>query len=314
VPLELERIARQASGELPLERVRGAVESWLDHELPGEPAWLTRSRELYAEQHLARSLEAIALIPRPAARGRLLELGSGLYLMTFLLEALCDYELELVQYWQCPGGQYESVLVHRRSGARKVFPFREFNAEHDRFPYPDASFDVIVNCEMIEHLLCDPVHMLAECHRVLRPGGALVLTTPNVLRLENVVRLLRGANIHDKYVRESAGARHPREYTPAEMKMLLEWTGFEVPHLETRDVTAGGVGPRARRLARWCLGAFALAGQLAGRGGQSPAQGRGEQILALARRAHRVNPEPPEFLFQRFEYGKITSALHGARG
>lgn len=52
-------------------------------------------------------------------------------------------------------------------------------------PYSDSSFDVVVSCESIEHLLRDPPHMLLESWRVLEPwrvlkdGGLFVLTTPN---------------------------------------------------------------------------------------------------------------------------------------
>ncbi len=44
--------------------------------------------------------------------------------------------------------------------------------------YPDGTFDLIVSCEVIEHV-GDPRRMLAEIHRVLRPGGRAVLTFPN---------------------------------------------------------------------------------------------------------------------------------------
>lgn len=49
-------------------------------------------------------------------------------------------------------------------------------ATADRLPFPDASFDVVVTTEMLEH---DPSPWLslAEIGRVLRPGGRLILTT-----------------------------------------------------------------------------------------------------------------------------------------
>ncbi len=51
-------------------------------------------------------------------------------------------------------------------------------------PYPDASFDLVVLTEVIEHL---ENHRMAvgEVARVLRPGGHLVLTTPNIMRLDS---------------------------------------------------------------------------------------------------------------------------------
>jgi len=45
-------------------------------------------------------------------------------------------------------------------------------------PFLDASFDAVVSFETIEHL-ADAHGLLAECRRILRPGGRLYLSTPN---------------------------------------------------------------------------------------------------------------------------------------
>lgn len=314
MPLDVTRFVAAGGHAFPPEAVREAVQVWIEYRLLDEPALVTDSREAYVEHHLARSLAAMALIPPRRDRGRLLELGSGIYLMTFLLEKLCNYDLELVQYWGRPSGKYETVLVSSRTGERKSMPFVEANAEAEPLPYADGSFDVIVNCDTIEHVLCNPMHMLAECHRVLRPGGVMVLTTPNVLRLDNVVRLFQGRNIYDKYVLDQPSARHPREYTPEELRRVLEWAGFEVSHLDTRDVSRSEVTPQARSIARWCLQAFAATGRLVGRDGANPAHGRGEQIIAAARRSQPANSELPEFLFEAPGISrKVIDSLYGER-
>ncbi len=53
---------------------------------------------------------------------------------------------------------------------------------NERLPFPDGAFDYAVSIESIEHLR-DPFGFIAECYRVLAPGGRLVLTTPNLLNL-----------------------------------------------------------------------------------------------------------------------------------
>lgn len=61
--------------------------------------------------------------------------------------------------------------------------FKEANvAEH--FPYDDNSFDIVVAAELIEHLL-DQTRFFKECNRVLKPGGSLVVSTPNILSLKS---------------------------------------------------------------------------------------------------------------------------------
>jgi SAM-dependent methyltransferase len=56
-------------------------------------------------------------------------------------------------------------------------------------PYPDASFDIVTATEVIEHL-ADFRRVLREIHRVLRPGGICILSTPNILNLNSRLRFL----------------------------------------------------------------------------------------------------------------------------
>ncbi|MEW5721833.1 MAG: class I SAM-dependent methyltransferase [Thermodesulfobacteriota bacterium] len=58
-----------------------------------------------------------------------------------------------------------------------------------KLPYPDADFDVVTGTELVEHLE-DFRGLIREIHRVLRPGGFCVLSTPNVLNLNSRLRYL----------------------------------------------------------------------------------------------------------------------------
>jgi ubiquinone/menaquinone biosynthesis C-methylase UbiE len=51
-------------------------------------------------------------------------------------------------------------------------------------PYDDNSFDIVVAAELIEHLL-DQTTFFKECNRVLKPGGSLVISTPNILSMKS---------------------------------------------------------------------------------------------------------------------------------
>jgi predicted SAM-dependent methyltransferase len=67
------------------------------------------------------------------------------------------------------------------------------------FPFPNGSFDFVFSEHMIEHIpFGDGLKMLAECRRILKPGGVLRTATPN---LRNILALMTGADGHEAYLR-----------------------------------------------------------------------------------------------------------------
>ncbi|HEV3356607.1 MAG TPA: class I SAM-dependent methyltransferase [Pseudonocardiaceae bacterium] len=84
-------------------------------------------------------------------------------------------------------------------------------------PLASRSVDVIANLQVIEHLW-DQVGFLSECARVLRPGGTLLLTTPN--RITFSPGQDRPINPY-----------HTRELNPDELRELLTEAGFAVEFL-----------------------------------------------------------------------------------
>ncbi|MBD0322850.1 MAG: class I SAM-dependent methyltransferase [Aldersonia sp.] len=81
-------------------------------------------------------------------------------------------------------------------------------------PLPDASVDVVVNFQVIEHLW-DQLQFLRECTRVLRPGGELLITTPNRITFSP------GRDT-------PLNPFHTRELNAAELTELLEQAGLTV--------------------------------------------------------------------------------------
>ena len=68
-------------------------------------------------------------------------------------------------------------------------------------------------------------------------GGTLVLSTPNVARLENIAALVAGANIYDPYSGYGPYGRQNREYPCHELSWLIQYTGFEVETFFTLDAS-----------------------------------------------------------------------------
>jgi SAM-dependent methyltransferase len=170
--------------------------------------------------------------------GRCLELGANPYFTTYLLDEHSDLDLTLANYCGANGETTETVSFVRPGTDERVVvdrPCTLFNVEEDEFPFPDDSFDVVLFCEMLEHMLMNPVATLKQIHRVLKPSGVLVLTTPNVARLDNAISLVNGVNMYDPYSGFGPYGRHNREYTRAELTQLLEFAGFDVERSFTAD-------------------------------------------------------------------------------
>ncbi len=99
---------------------------------------------------------------------------------------------------------------------RLKFPSAKFMSGHlPPLPYKDASFDSIVSFQVIEHIK-DDLLFLKEIHRVLRPGGVALITTPN------------------RIMSLSRNPWHAREYTSQELSILVK-TIF--PTVQMKGVT-----------------------------------------------------------------------------
>jgi SAM-dependent methyltransferase len=101
--------------------------------------------------------------------------------------------------------------------------------------FPDASFDVVVAGELLEHLR-DPGPLVAEVRRVLRPGGTFVASVPNAYRLKRRLLFLLGRPPDDD-------PTHLQMFSPSDVRALL--AGFEEPHLH---FVAGRLVPLHPRL------------------------------------------------------------------
>jgi SAM-dependent methyltransferase len=101
-------------------------------------------------------------------------------------------------------------------------------------PFSNESYDVIILSAVLEHLRVPPLKALGEMRRILRPSGHLLLLTPNIARLGNIMRLVLGRNILELVTDDAElddvmdGVTHVREYTMSELKWLLSMSGFTV--------------------------------------------------------------------------------------
>jgi SAM-dependent methyltransferase len=130
---------------------------------------------------------------------------------------------------------------------RRIFEFDKkrveteivsINLESDMFPLEDCSVDFILCSEVIEHLDIDPMFMLTEINRVLKVGGALLVTTPNSCSARNFWKIANGYRPHFfmQYERSRSPYRHNIEWDVHGLHILFRSAGFgKIYHL-TKDV------------------------------------------------------------------------------
>lgn len=92
------------------------------------------------------------------------------------------------------------------------------------------SYDIILVCEVIAHIGYWPVNILTQFKSALKQGAMLVITTQNLHRLSNRIRMLVGKRIFANFVPEELIMAHLREYTPEEVAFLLQRAGFPEVH------------------------------------------------------------------------------------
>lgn len=244
----------------------------------------------YLEVHLNRVGRTVALVPPPRTSGRVLEMGTYMH-MAPPLQCVLGYQEVRGTYFG-PLGRVDEKIV--TVAGREVFRcFVDlFDAEKDRYPYENGRFETVLACEIFEHMLHDPMHMLIEIHRVLEEGGTLLLTTPNVASFTAVARVLEQSGnpqLYSKYPYphgefSDSEIPHVREYTPPELREAVESAGFDVEHLFSEVIPGYGTDLWVKDFLE--------------RNGYSTAL-RGEQLYVIAKkRAARQVVRYPHFLYE----------------
>jgi SAM-dependent methyltransferase len=120
--------------------------------------------------------------------------------------------------------------------------------EQERWPLDSAFADAVVMTEVIEHLYLNPLHTLLEINRILRSGGLLLLSTPNLLSIRNRANFALGRM--DRVIQPPALAflqrhrlghhGHVRLYSYSELERMVGMVGFRSnPHFFSFVFTDG---------------------------------------------------------------------------
>jgi SAM-dependent methyltransferase len=218
-----------------------------------------RELKQYLSHHIERLAVDYDLVCEGCAIGkRILEIGAYPY---FLTKALLDagHAITTVDIDGCDT---------RTTASAANIPALFCDIETQPLPFPDGAFDEVLLNEVFEHLRINLIFTLSEIRRVLRPGGRLWLSTPNLRSLRGLYNILwrgeawssMGQGLHYMYALLEAGfgAGHIREYTSVEVKRFLEATGFVVDKVLYRGTYKSKFAELVCRVAPQYRPAFSL--------------------------------------------------------
>jgi len=175
--------------------------------LPSQNYWvdvLQTQRQLkYDTKKFKGALEDISTFADP---GRLLDIGCSLGI--FL-------DLARKKGWEIHGVELNE---RARRVAKEKFRIAPYDRPLEELNLEPESFDVVTMWEVLEHLT-DPRRILAQAHRLLKPGGMLVVLVPNCDSF--AVRVMHGKAA-------TFGWAHLWYFTPSSLKTLLRQCGYTV--------------------------------------------------------------------------------------
>jgi len=171
----------------------------------------------YLEFH--RRLLVLELVSKHCHGGKVVDVGASPFILSCALKSM-GFDVVAVDY---------DPEEYKRIAETCGILTARADLERDAIPLEDSWTDCAVFTEVIEHINPYYVgHTLAEINRVLKPHGALILTTPNIASLFRRLRLMLGLQPQYRY--------HVHEYTKSEIEQLLNKYGFNAVESFYSDV------------------------------------------------------------------------------
>lgn len=196
----------------------------------------------YLRCSLARMVHAAGAVRRfGLTGGRLLDYGA--YFGNFAaMFADLGFSVDAVDAYGQYGGAMAAPAGLLKQRGIAVLDFDEVG--RDLATLPEAGYDVVMAAGVIEHIPHTPRGLLAILDRVLKPGGCLVLDTPNVAYIYKRQALARGESVWPPIAAQFGSPvpyeGHHREYTADEVAWMLNASGHELTAIELYNYSVYG--------------------------------------------------------------------------
>jgi SAM-dependent methyltransferase len=173
----------------------------------------------YLDFHKKRFYQTLKFISetRCNENPKLLEVGAGyLSILSKLIFNCSVSAIDKVVGWE--------VLLDEFS-----IPMKECDLLKDELPYEANTFDIVLHCEVLEHLPVPPYKTLLKIKKVMKNNGMLIISTPNIAAIAKRIKGILGMSPLDLFG-DTGGETftHVREYTLKELKWHLEKSGFKI--------------------------------------------------------------------------------------
>jgi ubiquinone/menaquinone biosynthesis C-methylase UbiE len=152
---------------------------------------------------------------------KILDVSTGAGHVPILLKLTSKHEIHATEHDESSKDRLE----------KEGITFKKCELSEMQLPYGDNYFDMVLFSEALEHLFFVPHKVIFEMRRVLKPGGYVILTTPNILALYRRVEFLFGHTPLDPVsIKRDNGKLqyHVRIYTMNELLQLLRETNFNI--------------------------------------------------------------------------------------
>jgi ubiquinone/menaquinone biosynthesis C-methylase UbiE len=167
---------------------------------------------------------------------RLLDVGCGNGYFMFMAKD---------KFKECYGVDISSVRIQQAKKRSKERPngdsFHFYEYDIDKgLPFSNSFFDAVSCLAVLEHVF-NPPKVLEEIHRVLKPGGTLIVHVPNIAWIPYRIQLLFGKLPKTGIVYLGADWDHLHNFTRSTLSTLLMEKGFEI-----KIVTCSGIFQKHR--------------------------------------------------------------------
>ena len=216
--------------------VDAAIAELRDFQLLASSEMEAGYHETYVPQHRAEYIRTVqdVLKHRPPSHSKkikVLEIGAFFGVVCIALSSL-DYDVTAADV-----PEYIDLPEQKERYSRFGIKTQGVRLEDYILPFEDEQFDVVIMCEVLEHLNFNPLPLLKEINRIGANGSLFYLSMPNASSIYHRVHVARG-NTGGVQVSEFFEQLDPtnslianghwREYTAAETRQMLEPLGYRI--------------------------------------------------------------------------------------